>query len=352
MSGPFLENPQKTYNDKLKILDKKEIENLDFLQKNNVPQSEFVSSLRKLFSESQQQKESKDLKIKNEEIENFIEKCIVNTEKNDECKEHLFFGTNIEFDNFSTDFLQFVINMFKECKDMNLIKRLAFNLNIKFITSDKCESISDYKKHFIDDSKDFEKYIISLNDKEIIKRYKMFNDLFLRIIEILINKINNKITLNEKESEPSVNPLTIYRPQFTGNILKSDYMYYPISSYTFFGGYNYEFKKNNNQSVIILRKIFNSLIKELRYHNKILNNEDINKVNKILDILEKTEDELTKFIVNSLNNIKNMDSTAQQKCLDDLNKEYTKKQEKIYTISQKLNAILDYMIKENKIVMN
>ena len=339
----YVENPQENFKNHLKGVD---ISNLDFLQKNNVTQSEFVKSLWSLFSESQQQKENKDLKITDDEINNFIEKCIVNTQQdNIECLQQLFSPLdNIDNDNFSTDFLQFVINMFKECKDMNLIKRLAFNLKIKFITSDKCESISDYKNHYNDDSKDFVQYIKELNNKEIEKKYKMFNDLFLRIIEILINKINNKITLNEKESEPSVNPLAIYKQQFTRKQLESNPIYYPFSPVVFFGGYNYEFKKNNNQSVIILRKIFNSLIRELRLRNKILNNEDIKKVNDILDILEKTEDELTKFIVNALNNIKNMDSTAQQKCLDDLNKEYTKKQEKIYTITQKLNAILDYLI--------
>lgn len=357
MSAPLIpeysKNPQQHYKEKLENYDASD---LDFLQKNNgVTSSEFVKSLSDLFNETQQQKNNKELKIIDNDIDYFIDKCIKNTDKKktDECLNQLvpyeFLG-DITFPYTSTDFLQFVINIFKDCKDINLIKHLAFNLDIKFITSDKCESISEYKNHYYNSMKNIENKI---NNKEDLKKYKMYNDLFFRIVEILINKINNKIKYSDKENEKETNPLAIYKQQFTRKQLENNPIYYnPFSPVVFFGGYNYEFKKNNNQSVRILRKIFNSLIRELRLHNKILNKEDIDSINQIFDTLEKAEDELTKFIVNSLNNIKNMDSTAQQKCLDDLNKEYTKKQEKIYTISQKLNTILDYIIKEKEIVMN
>ena len=89
--------------------------------------------------------------------------------------------------------MKFIDNAFKTCTNTNILKRLAWNLLIRFISKDQCESIESYKKH-IEITIDNEKQLIitNNNDKSIYENISGGGGT-KKQIEKAINALNTKI---------------------------------------------------------------------------------------------------------------------------------------------------------------
>jgi len=152
--------------------------------------------------------------------------------------------------------------------------------------------------------------------------------------------INRRYKNNSHYIKQSIQPPTINNDAY---ILRT---YSPIAPFYFFGG-KYKFNPKDNQAADILRKMFNTLINNLKTQNKYLNTEDINTVNIALDKIKELETKIAELITNGYNFVQNNTDLTQQKInLDRINTEIIKTNEKVISLRQKLDVVITKLYNE------